>query len=150
MATTQSDPRAAPQSFSSVPASGYSIISLEYDATGLAWADMWDNEVLSWVIDQSGSVGATPIIIGSLPPPAPDTDPVVSPQWIAVGEGNGRVIIPDLWRGDLNSLFTYLATNNGATRKLRGNFVRPQIDNQWRIWVSQNPDLVWDGTPPPE
>jgi hypothetical protein len=143
--TREVEPTAPPQSFSTVPAQGHSVISLEYDESGLVWADMWDNEVLSWVIDQSGAVQPQPVILGGMQAAVRATDPVASPQWVAVGDGNGNVIIPNLWRGDLNGLFTYLATNNGATRKLRGNFMRPRIDNQWRLWSNQNPGLVWDG-----
>jgi len=130
-----------------IPAMGHWLISVNYDPTGLAWADMFDNVVLGWAVDDATAV-PLPVIIGSLPPAAPATDPVVSPQWANLWEdatGSGNVLIPDIWRGNLMGLFDWLATNNGATRKVRGNFVKDALATAWGQWAAQHPDLVWDG-----
>jgi hypothetical protein len=145
--TRETAPSAPPQSFSAIPATQYAVITLEYDPeTGLSWADMWDNEVLSWVIDQSGAVPPQPVVLGGMQAKPATTDPVASPPWVAITAHGAQAIIPNLWRGDLNGLFTFLATNNDVTRKLRGNFLRAEIDNAWRVWSAGNPALVWDGT----
>lgn len=132
------------------------IISLEHDPSGAAaWADMWDSRVLGWIVDDRAASDLAqvprtqpqtqpqPAIIGALPPPAPDTAPVISPQWVSVYKD--QVIVPNQWRGPLDQLFTWLATNNGAQRQLRGNFLNPDIVNVWRSWTAHNAALVWPG-----
>jgi hypothetical protein len=105
----------------SAASDGIIIISIEYDPTGLAWARLYDSYAVGWLIDETtlvptkpappdvtGAHAPFPLIIGSLPSVAPDTTPIVSPQWAKlVGQ---MVFIPDLWRGALPDFFTQLAT----------------------------------------
>jgi hypothetical protein len=49
-----------------------------------------------------------PVIIGALPTPAPDTGPVSAPQGGALAA----------WRGSFAEFLDWLATNNGASRRL--------------------------------
>jgi hypothetical protein len=120
------------------------LISMNYDPTGLAWVDLFDNPILGWVIDETGAVGPQPAILGVLPPPAPDTAPIFSPQWAHL---QIAVFVPDLWRGSIHDFFTWLASNNGAERKVRGLFVDGKLSNAWRSWATGHAGQVWDGTP---
>ena len=116
------------------------VIAINYAADG-TWADMFDNSILAWTIDDAGAT-AEPAIVGTLPP-AVDTTPVASPQWVLV-HGNS-VLVPDLWRGQIDDFFTWLATNNGATRQIRGNFLEATPLNAFAAWAQDNPTLVWAG-----
>jgi hypothetical protein len=119
------------------------LLSMNYDPTGLAFVDLFDNPIIGWVIDETGAVEPLPAIIGALPPAAPDTAPIVSPQWAHL---QAAVFVPDVWRGTLDEFFAWLATNNGATRLVRGNFVDGKLSNTWRAWAAAHPAQVWDGT----
>lgn len=138
-----------------IPAIKHFIISVEYEpVSGLDWADMWDNAVLGWMVDDSpgNSLQAStptdpqPVVIGSLPPLAPAAvGAVASPQWVSVYKEG--VIMPQLWRGNLPGFFEYLSQNHGANRRLRGNFVSDMIAESWAQWAAQHPEFVWDGVP---
>jgi hypothetical protein len=119
------------------------VISIEYAPDGLAWCDMWDNSILAWTIDETGAAEPKPNVVGALPPAAPDTDPIKSPQWVHIR--GGAAIAPDLWRGSLAKLWEWLATNNGAARQLRGNFVHGGPLNSFANWAAANQALVWPG-----
>jgi hypothetical protein len=116
------------------------LLSLNYDPSGLAWVELYDNPILGWVIDETGAVEPLPAIIGALPPAAPDTAPILSPQWAHLA-GPG-LYVPDMWRGALDDFFAWLAGNNGATRQLRGFFVDGKLANAWRGWAAGHPDQV--------
>src|SRR5215203_3066159 len=82
------------------------LIILKYDATGMEWVDLFDNVLVGWVVDDSGSQSSGPApqsfepaprAIGSLPPLAPDTAPVISPQWAVMMPE--VVFVPNLYRG---------------------------------------------------
>jgi hypothetical protein len=118
------------------------IISVEY-APDNSWCDMWDNQVLAWLVDETGATESAPAVVGSLPPVKTGTDPIKSPQWGHI-RGNS-LIVPDLWRGPIGAFFTWLSTNNGASRKLRGNFLDSKPLNAFNTWAQQNPTMVWAG-----
>jgi hypothetical protein len=68
---------------------------------------------------------------------------VKSPQWVQV---IGKfAIVPNLWRGELEDLWGWLATNNGASRQLRGNFIYDDALNSFANWANDNPTMVWQG-----
>jgi hypothetical protein len=139
------DPQAPPVTTPTiVPVStwhGDLIVSIEYDPAG-AWCDMWDNQVLSWLIDQTGTVDPVPQTVGSLPPLA--TGPGVNPQWVHL---RGRAaIVPNLWRGSIDNLWGWLSTGGAsAPRQLRGNFLDSVPMNSFHRWAAANPELVWPG-----
>jgi hypothetical protein len=83
------------------------------------------------------------VIVGTLPPVAPETGPIISPQWAAV-QGS-FVTVADRWRGDLDQFFSWLATNNGARRRLRSNFLSELAGTRWVAWASRYPALVDGG-----
>jgi hypothetical protein len=122
--------------------SGGVLISVEYDSTGLGWCRIYDNQVLGWIVDETGAGEPQPQIIGQLPPMlAPDTAPVISPQWAVFT--SPAVMIPDLWRGSFSDFLDLLATNNGAWRpigKRLGHSVT--LFNEFDVWARRNPDLV--------
>ena len=90
------------------------LISIEYDATGLEWARIYDNPILAWIIDDALEPNSPlPMVIGQLPLRAPDTTPVISPRWATL-ENARAVLVPDLWRDNLSDFLTWLATNAGA------------------------------------
>ena len=79
---------------------------------------MFDNSLIGWLVDDDMQTDPPfPIAIGSLPPEAADTAPVLSPQWALV-ENDAVVLVPDKFRGTVDRPTTWLATNNGATRKI--------------------------------
>jgi len=112
------------------------LLSCNYDETGLAWVDIFDNPLLGWIADETGAAEVAPVVVGLLPPASVDTSPVLSPRWAHCVVPS--VYVPDLWRGDLNSFFTWLATNNGAQRLVRGNFRNPNVANAMMFWASNN------------
>jgi hypothetical protein len=122
------------------------VISVNYDPTGLVWADMFDNHVVAWIVDEvePQSFEPAPRILGSLPPAPPDTAPVLSPQWGLV-LSQGMVYVPDQVRLPVHQFFDWLATNNGARRKLRGLFSQQFLGTTWIDWAAANPGSVWGG-----
>lgn len=122
-----------------ISAQGDLIISMDYSPNALDWADLYDNRCIAWEADVGAPV--IPVVVGKLPTDrSADTPPVISPQWVDCSQES--VIVPDLWRGSLYDFFTWLATNNGATRKLRGKFLNNQIVATWESWKARNPNLV--------
>ena len=115
------------------------LISCRYDATGLAYVEMYDNNVLAWLVDETGTALIKPVIVGSMPPPTVSTAPVISPQW-AVRE-TWEFIVPDYVRGAPGELFTFLATNNGAQRGLYANFTDMGLINDFNAWGRAHPTL---------
>jgi hypothetical protein len=63
-----------------IPGTGV-LLSVEYSPDGVSWARVYDNQVTGLVCDETDPKEPQPMIIGSLPTPAPDTSPIVSPQW---------------------------------------------------------------------
>jgi hypothetical protein len=104
-----------------------------YGDPGLVWVILHDNDILGWTVGEP----VVPIILGSLPPAAPATDPILSPVWAQYS--NGTVFVPDLWRGALAAFFTHIATNNGAQRKVYANFYTSELASAWRQWAGGNP-----------
>ena len=143
MAESQASPAAAP--LMAIPRqTGDLIISIEYDPSSAhAWCDMWDNEVLGWIIDPSGVAQPLPSVVGSLPPVRTGADPVKCPQWVHFR--GIAVIVPNLWRGHVADFFTWLATGSGAQRQLRGAFLDHVPLNSFLAWAARNPTLVWPG-----
>ena len=106
-----------------------------------AWCDLFDNRCLGWVVDESSTAEPKPVTVGSLPPAAPDTAPVLSPQWVEVH--GGHTFVPDQFRGGPFELFDWLATNNGAARQIGGAGLRDGgLTNEFNRWADQHPDLV--------
>jgi hypothetical protein len=124
------------------------IISCNYDPTGLAAVDLFDNPVMGWLIDETQSARSAvavppivemPIITGTMPPAAEATGAILSPQWAHVVADS--VYVPDAWRGRLSDFFTWIATNNGAQRKVRGNFRNSSLNYALATWAASNPAL---------
>jgi hypothetical protein len=122
------------------------LINCEYNsqpyegrAAGLGWVILYDNRVLCWIIDTTDQNRPVPSIIGSMPPKAGDTGDVKSPLWAVRDEQVMKV--PDMWRGTINEFFTFIATNNGATRKLFADFSDIGLASEFNAWVSRNPGL---------
>jgi hypothetical protein len=110
------------------------LISVEYDPTGLEWCRLYDNRLISWIVDETGLSLPRPVVIGTLPGETANTSPTISPQW-AVCEGERAVFVPDLWRGSIADFFTWLATNGGASRKLEKRFgVSTALCNGFDTW----------------
>lgn len=118
------------------------IISIEY-APDNSWCNMWDNEVVAWLIDTEGGGEPLPQVIGTLPPEKTGTDPILSPQWARLR--GTAIIVPNLWRGEVADFFDWLSTNNGASRQLKGNFLDATPLNAFADWANDNPTMVWPG-----
>ena len=94
----------------------------------------------------TGEHAPLPIILGSLAKLAPDSAPVVSPQW---GKYDEPVIfLPDTGRLELAEFLTWLATNNGANRRI-GSMVAlsKSLANGLQQWGTMHPDLAFVGEP---
>jgi hypothetical protein len=129
------------------------LVNCEYNSqpyedrpVGLGWVILYDNRVLCWIIDTTNQRKPIPAIIGSMPPPvAADTAPVKSPLWAVRDE---QVIkVPDMWRGSIQEFFTWIATNNGATRKVFADFSDVGLAADFAAWVGHNPGLGLSGPP---
>jgi hypothetical protein len=122
------------------------LLTLNYDATGLEWVDLFDNALIGWAVDEAEppTFEPAPRAIGSLAPQAPDTAPVISPHWALAMPNVDIVFVPDLYRGTLSEFLTWLATNGDADRKVGGQgLVYPNLQNGYQSWARLNPDLVF-------
>jgi hypothetical protein len=160
-----------------IPAVGEIIIlNVEYASDGLSWARVWDNHCLGWLVDTAAvdqppeaSIGDMitdplaggsgpppqvtgahrpfPLILGSLAAAAPETAPVISPQWAKFADP--IIFVPDIARLTLGDFLTWLATNNGARRPIGSmlGLSRP-LFNGYADWAAQHPDLTFTGEPP--
>jgi hypothetical protein len=136
------------------------IVSVEYAANGLDWARLYDNHALGWLIDETTPIPADmadtrapphttgahapfPIILGSLPVPAPPTAPIQSPQWCKFV--NSAMLIADGGRfSSLSDFLTWLATNNGAQRLLQSQFIiESALIDGFTDWAYTHTDLVY-------
>jgi hypothetical protein len=129
-----------------VPAApGQIVVAVEYDATGVAWAKLTSYQALAWCVDNSlMPMPPMPQILDTLPPLPPDTSPIVSPQWAKYLDGNAAIQVQNQWTGPLYEFFTWLATNNGATRQLAGQFSHSaSLMNGFSDWARGHPDLVY-------
>jgi hypothetical protein len=142
-----SDPLASPVVNHVIPPPQPTIlINCEYNpfpyegrAPGLGWVILYDNRVLGWIIDTAGGTKPIPAIIGSMPPVAPATGEVRSPLW---GVRDEQVMkVPDMWRGTIAEFFTFIATNNGAERKIFADFSDIGLQVEFNSWVTANPNL---------
>ena len=115
------------------------ILSMDYSDEDVV--EVFDTRCLGWIVDELRRGDPRPITIGGLPPEADEaSSPVRSPQWAGLHED--RVDVPELWRGKLPDFFTWLATNNGAERRLHSNFESLTVSNIFDQWATQNPDLA--------
>ena len=109
-----------------------------------AQIDVFDNETLGWLIDDTGATAAKPAIIGSLPPVVTPTAPLTAPNWAHV-EGD-KILLPDIARPDLGTALTHLAKDNGANRKIACHFTTSWLHAAWIRWATYNPTLVVPGS----
>jgi hypothetical protein len=114
------------------------IVSCNY--VGADAVDLFDNPTLGWLVDETSGEPPTPVITGTLPPPAPsDAGAFLSPQWAHLTDSG--IFVPDAWRGPVYDFFTWIATNNGAKRRVRGNFSDTRLIYALTSWAQQNPAL---------
>jgi hypothetical protein len=118
------------------------LLSMFYDATGLAYVIVYDNGLLGWWVDPAAA--PLPIILGTLPPTPPATAPVFSPTWAHIEPGGG-VKVPDTIRMSATDFLTWLATNGGANRKVQCRFSNVTFDAYWKNWSRANPTRVYTG-----
>jgi hypothetical protein len=111
------------------------IVSMNYDPTGLAWVALFDNSALGWSVDDLDPSHPVPVMIGSLPPAAPDTAPVLSPQW-AVYQA-GYIVVPDVIRMLPSDFFEWLRSNNGAVRQVQSQMKYYDLVNAFGQWSGQ-------------
>jgi hypothetical protein len=127
---------------------GSAIIGCYYDPTGLAWVSLRDNQTLAWMVDQNNPQAVpTPVVVGTLPTSGPGTGAVVSPPWVQVFP-NGQAVVPDVFRGSIAEMLTWIATNNGAQRQIYGDFNSTVVAIGWNQWAANNPTLVLPDAPP--
>lgn len=112
---------------------------------GADWVILHDNPVMSWIIDEAGATPPIPVILGSMPLAPPDTGEVASPPW-AVRDKSG-IFVPDTMRGSPNEFFNFVASNNGATRKLYAEFMDTNMAIAWNEWSSVNPEIALKDPP---
>jgi hypothetical protein len=58
------------------------------------------------------------------------------------GGPSGTFFIPDIARGTMAEMLTFIATNNDAKRKIYTNFADTSLITAWREWMSANPALA--------
>jgi len=116
------------------------ILSIDYDPSGLAWARVFDNICLGWLVDDLDPSNPAPVILGSLPPAAVATPGIQSPQWCHVSSGG--VAVPDVYRGAGFDFLTWLATNGGAQRKIAGSFLSSRFASVYQGWSFRFPELA--------
>jgi hypothetical protein len=124
-------------------APGSVILTFEYNdevygEPGKVWVILHDNGPLGWRVDDTGATPPTPVIIGSMPTQSPNTDPILSPLWGQVLP-NGQALVPDTIRGTAEEIFSWIATNNGAKRKVYAAFAASSLAVAWNQWAESNP-----------
>jgi hypothetical protein len=119
------------------------LITLTYDATGLATVTVCAWPLIGWITDQANPINSVPVVMGNPLTTPPATGAVLSPQWAqAIDENSIYVPTPTPWRGMLGQFLTWIATNNGAHRKIIGQFTVPPLSNAYNAWARSNPALV--------
>jgi hypothetical protein len=113
------------------------IVSMNYDPTGLAWVELFDNAPLGWAVDDTDISHPEPVVVGSLPPVAADTAPVLSPQWAQFS--GGYIVVPDVVRMLPGDFFTWLGTNGGATRAVRSSMKSNDLNQAFHQWSGGAP-----------
>jgi hypothetical protein len=119
------------------------LITLTYDVTGLANVTACAWPLIGWAFDPANAINPIPIVMGNplLTPPA--TGAILSPPWAHVIDENAIYVpTPISWRGTLGQLLTWLATNNGAHRKIIGQFTVPPLSNAYQTWARANASLI--------
>jgi len=128
------------------------IVSFNYDPTGLAWVECFDNAPLGWAVDDVDITHPEPVVVGSLPPAAPATAPVLSPQWAQYT--GGYLVVPDVVRLLPGDFFTWLGTNNGATREVRSSMKSADLNQAFHQWSGGAPSagsfVASESAPPVE
>jgi hypothetical protein len=132
--------------------SGDYVITIQYNDTpapaGLLAATLSDNSVKAWLVDPAGVVPPIPQILGGMPADAPpDTAPVLSPRWVEVVHPYHVILVPNIRRSSYGDFFTWLATNNGASRQLYVNFAHPDLDGAFQLWAGRFPGLALSEPP---
>lgn len=139
------------------PTAGEIVLTFLYGADSVV--DMYDNHVLGWYFNDTSSTddpsAPWPCIVSPLQPPGTMTYKppgsgggeggsggmdILSPVWVAIFREKA-VAAHGVWTGSPVSVFDFIATNNGAQRKLRGNFVFPLVVTAWAQWKSRNPGM---------
>jgi hypothetical protein len=129
------------------PTPGSVLMTMRYAANGLDWCALIDNLTLGWVVADTGQPKPpVPVVIGLLPPAAPKTDPVASPQW-AVRQGLLYFLQDNIARGGSAELFSFISTNNGAQRKLYADFADTALRQEFIAWGQANPTLYLTAPP---
>lgn len=148
-ADDETDPPEEPMAQAIPSTTDEMLVSCTYDSTGLAYVNLIDNHLIGWVVDTTMPPESppAPAVVGGLPAAAPDTDPVISPQWVVVVRSlDGATLVPGTWRGTFFEFLTWIATNNGASRRVGGSLLRHQLlTGAFSSWAAVNPDLVWTG-----
>jgi hypothetical protein len=137
------------------------IVSIEYAPNGLDWCRIFDNHALGWLVDETTPIPPSkstrkpsepppettgahvpfPIILGSMPVPAPDTSPILSPQWAKFKDP--AILVPDMLRAALPDFLTWLACNNGAQRPIISQIaLHSALFNGYNDWAAANPSLT--------
>jgi hypothetical protein len=135
-------------SLDTVPAlTGDLLLQMAYDSSGLVWCMLTDVPVIGWQIDPNAKALPAPVTVLPPPPAPPATDPVLSPAW-AIRQRFLMWNIPGFGRhSSAAALFTLLATNNGANRKLWADFADGALQVEWQQWCAINPDLTLSEAP---
>jgi hypothetical protein len=124
---------------------GGGLITFVYDATGLANVTACAWPLVGWVYDLAAPTNPSPIVMGNPIKTPPATGAILSPPWAHV-VNEFACYVPDTgnggWRGTFAQLMTWLATNNGAHRKIIGQFTVPPLMNAWTLWSRDNKSLV--------
>jgi hypothetical protein len=113
------------------------IVSMNYDPTGLAWVELFDNAPLGWAVDDTDVSHPEPVVVGSLPPASADTAPVLSPQWAQFS--GGYIVVPDVVRMLPGDFFTWLGSNGGATRQVRSSMKSNDLNQAFHQWSGGAP-----------
>lgn len=113
------------------------IVSFNYDPSGKAWVECFDNAPLGWAVDDVDLSHPEPVVVGSLPPASADTAPIMSPVWAQFT--GGYLVVPDIVRLLPGDFFTWLATNNGASRQVRSSMKSADLNQAFRQWTGGAP-----------
>jgi hypothetical protein len=133
------------QTLATSPASAISsLLVMTYNTAGDGSVRVEGWPLLGWQYDEANPINPKPITIGNPLVAPPNTGAVKSPQWAYIVTDDA-VFVPDGWRGTIAEFFTWLATNNGASRRVTANLTFPALLNIWNIWAHANPQWseVW-------
>lgn len=121
------------------------LMRFVYDATGMQYVQLNFTTLVAWYFDAANPTtpGVVPIGIGNMNPAAPNTAPIISPQWAVMYPARGIIFTDnESWAGEFYDFLVWLASNNGASRIVVADPPVAELKNIWTQFSRDFPQYV--------